>query len=123
MNGITDISYLNLALSLGLLAVPFALFGIFRIKLIKDSGLAILRMIVQLSLVAVYLEWIFEQNNAAINLLWVAVMLGVGIVTTIRRVKLKFKFFIAPLIFSGVLTLVIIDSFFLGFVIRPDYFF
>jgi putative ABC transport system permease protein len=80
-------------------------------------------MIVQLLLVALYLEWIFDLNNAWINLLWVTVMIFVGIFTTIKRVQLRWRTFIFPFFIAGISSVVIIDTFFLGYVIKLDYIF
>ena len=46
-------------------------------------------MVVQLFLVAVYLEWIFDKNNALINSLWVLMMVIALGSTPIAEFKTK----------------------------------
>ena len=80
-------------------------------------------MVVQLSLIAVYLEKLFVLNNAYINSAWVVLMIIVGASTAIKRVGLNWKYFAFPLMLSALTAVLIIDTFFLGYIIKPDYFF
>ncbi len=123
MNSIIDIGLLELLLSFTILALPIAFLLYYRIRIIKSTLLSIFRMVIQLSLVAVYLEWIFEQNNVWINSLWVLIMIMVGIFTTIKRASLNWRPFLLPLFISGLTSVVIIDAFFLGLIIKLDYVF
>jgi len=123
MKEITDINIWDLALALTTLSIPMLIFLYYRIKLVKDLFVSMIRMVLQLMLVAVYLEWIFNRNNAWINSLWVLVMVLVSAGTVVYRVKLSWKMFLVPFMLAGVLTMVFIDAFFIGLVIRPEYFF
>lgn len=118
-----DIGYVDLIFGFMLLVIPFTLFYFYKIPFIKEVTISLLRMAVQLLLVASYLEWIFKINNAWINSLWVLVMISVGVLTTIKRVQLNWRFFILPLFLSGLATVIIIDAFFLGFIMKLDYVF
>jgi putative ABC transport system permease protein len=80
-------------------------------------------MVIQLSLVAFYLEWIFAINNAWINTLWVLLMILVGVYTSINRIGLNWKYFLLPLFIAGITSVVIVDGFFLGYILKLDYFF
>jgi putative ABC transport system permease protein len=123
MNEVTDINIWDLVLALTTLTIPMLIFLYYRIKLVRDLFVSMIRMILQLMLVAVYLEWIFNRNNAWINSLWVLVMVLVSAGTIVYRVKLSWKMFLVPFMLAGVLTMVFIDAFFIGFVVRPEYFF
>jgi putative ABC transport system permease protein len=123
MNETLDINIYSLALGFLLLALPIAGFIYFRVKILKETLISIVRMIIQLSLIAVYLEYIFEWNNAWINSIWVVVMVSVGAFTTIKRVGLNYRTYLLPFFISGLTSILIIDSFFLGLVIRLDYVF
>ncbi|MCW3805917.1 ABC transporter permease [Plebeiibacterium marinum] len=123
MKQITDIDLIDLILGFSIMIIPVLLLLYYKIKLVKSILLAIVRMSLQLSLVAVYLEWIFEQNNAWINSLWVFVMIVVGASASIKRIGLNWRFFILPMFLSSFISVLIIDTFFLGFVIRLDYVF
>ncbi len=123
MNSIIDIKLLDLALGFVIMLIPIFFFFYYRVKIVKDLFISMGRMIIQLMLVALYLEWIFDKNSAWINILWVAVMIFVGIFTTVKRVGLNWRFFVIPFFIAGLSSVLIIDSFFLGFVIKLDYVF
>jgi len=123
MKSIIDIDLLDLAISITTLAIPIVFFLYYRVKMVSDVIISVIRMIIQLMLVALYLEWIFDKNSAWLNILWVLVMILVGIFTTIRRVGLRWKDFVVPFFIAGLTSVVIIDAFFLGYVIRLDYLF
>jgi len=123
VKSIVDIGLLDLALGFLMMLIPIAFFLYYKVKVVSDMLISLVRMVIQLMLVAVYLEWIFDKNNAWINLLWVFVMIIVGIFTTIRRVRLRWKNFIIPFFIAGLSSVIIIDSFFLGLVIKLDYLF
>ena len=123
MNPITNISIWELAIGFITLVIPFLFFLYYRIKLTKDILISTGRMVIQLALVALYLEWIFAINNAWINVLWVMLMISVGVYTSIHRIGLNWKYFIFPLFIAGLTSVVIVDGFFLGFVLKLDYLF
>lgn len=118
-----DIGIFDLAFGFTILIIPLAIFLYYKIDLVKDLFISTLRMVVQLFLVALYLEWIFEMNNAYINSLWVLIMILVSAGTTIQKVKVKWKSFFIPFSVAVIVSLIVIDSFFLGLIIRLDYVF
>ncbi len=122
-NKTIDITYLNLIIALLSFAFPLLLFWYYKIRIIKDMLVAIFRMIVQLSLVAIYLEWIFNHNNLWINIAWVVVMVFVGVFDTLKRVNLPLRYFLLSFTLSSFVTIAVVDTFFLGYVIELDYFF
>ena len=123
MKEIIDISIESLALGFLLMLIPIAGFIYFKVKIIKETVISMIRMLIQLSLIAFYLEYIFEWNNAWVNLIWVCSMIFVGTFTTIKRAGLAYRYFILPFALSGFISILIIDTFFLGFVIQLDYVF
>ncbi|TKG97471.1 ABC transporter permease [Puteibacter caeruleilacunae] len=118
-----DINIWELLLSFGLLVIPLMLFRWYKIGLIKSTVISVVRMGIQLALVAVYLEWVFEKNNALINTLWVVIMLMVGVLTSIKRVSLNWRSFVVPLFIAGFTAVLTVDAFFLGAIIKLDYVF
>ncbi len=118
-----DISYFNLFLGYLLIIIPVVIFYIYRTGLVKDSLISILRMTIQLFLVGLYLEVLFEYNNAWINSAWWIIMIVVASFTIVRRASLKRKFFLIPLLLSLTISLILIDVYFLGLIIRLDYLF
>ncbi|MBI9059905.1 MAG: ABC transporter permease [Labilibaculum sp.] len=123
MKEIIDINIWSLALGFLLMIIPIAGFIYFKVKIIKETVIGVIRMLIQLSLIAFYLEYIFEWNNAYINVAWVAVMIFVGTFTTIKRAGLTYRYFVLPFALSSLVSILIIDTFFLGLVIRLDYVF
>lgn len=123
MNSVIDIGIFELLLSFLILILPVAFLYYYKIRIIKSILISVVRMVLQLSLVAVYLEWVFELNSPWVNTLWVLIMIFVGVFTTIQRAYLNWKSFVFPLFISGLTSIVIIDAFFLGLIIRLDYVF
>jgi putative ABC transport system permease protein len=123
MNDMADIRLIDLLLGFAILTVPLLVFLYYQVRMVSDLFISTARMVAQLFLVALYLEWIFEMNNAWINSLWVLVMVLIGAGTIVHRVRLNWRIFLLPLVLAGLLSMVIIDGFFLGLVIRLDYFF
>ncbi|MDD3858950.1 MAG: ABC transporter permease [Bacteroidales bacterium] len=124
MKGTTqDIELLKLIIGFSVMIIPIAIFMYYRVRLIKDLIISTLRMIVQLVLVAVYLEWIFKLNNAFINSAWVIIMVLISSGTSIKRIKVNAKTFFIPFSLAILVSLIIIDAFFIGLIIRLDYIF
>ncbi len=120
---ITEISNQELLLSLLIMGVPILFFLYYKVPIIKSTLIGVVRMVVQLAFVAVYLEWVFEMNNAWINMGWVLIMILVGVMTTMRKVSLNWRPFIIPLLIAGLSSVIIVDAFFLGLIIKLEYLF
>ena len=82
----------------GLLLVAAPLYAFYRFKtnLIRSSLVSLARMIVQMSLIGIYLQYLFTWNNAWINIAWVAVMVMVAASTAIRRTHLRWQTALLP---------------------------
>lgn len=117
MNGVSDISIYKLALGYIILLIPIFWLYYYKTGLVKDVVIGAIRMTIQLSFVAFYFTYIFTLNNPFLNISWVLIMLIVSIFTTIKRSNLKFKMFILPVFTAIVISLILIDVFFLGFII------
>jgi len=118
MNGAVDISIYKLVLAYGILLLPIFWLYYYKTGLIKDVIIGAIRMAIQLSIVAFYFSYIFTLNNPWINILWVFIMIVVSVFTTIKRSNLKLSLFIFPLFTALSLSLVLIDTFFLGYIIN-----
>ncbi|MEA3450479.1 MAG: ABC transporter permease [Bacteroidota bacterium] len=118
--GATDISYLNLAFGYLLMIIPILILAYYKTGLVKDTIIAFIRMTIQLFLVGFYLKYVFEWDFWWLNLLWALLMVFVATLTIGRRSNMKKSVFIIP-IFTAILTsLVIVDVYFLGFVIKLE---
>jgi len=120
MDGIIDIDYFTLALGYSLLIIPIAALYFYRTGLVKDTMIAVVRMTVQLLLTGAYLEYIFKLDNFLLNTFWVLMMIVIAAYTIVKRGGISFKIFIIPVFISVLLSIVICDAFFLGYIIRLD---
>lgn len=93
MNGIVAIGPWHLAAGYLLLLIPLAILLCQRVPMLKESGVAILRMTVQLLFVGFYLQFVFRVNNPWLSLAWVVVMVGVADASILRGCKLDVRRF------------------------------
>ena len=91
--GASKISYLSLFFYSLLLILPISIFLYLKIRLIRTLLVSFLRMILQLALVALYLEYIFKINNLMVNLIWVAIMIMVANQAILKQSGLRFRIF------------------------------
>lgn len=116
---IIDLTWGQLAIGFGILIIPAVILWKYKTGLLLKMGVAVVRMTLQLIFVGYYLEYLFEYDNPWINLAWIMIMVIVADFATINRSglrrskKLFFSIFIAT--FLGI---VVIDLFFLKFVIQ-----
>ena len=117
MKGAIDIGWWKLLAGYLLLLIPIVFFRIYRTGLVRPTLTAIGRMTVQLLLVGLYLEYIFRWDNPWLNGLWVLVMTVVSSYTVIRRTGLRLRLFLWAVFGATMISIVLIDFYFLGFVI------
>lgn len=120
MNQTLDIHWLNLSLGYFLVLIPVFVLLRYQTGLVRDFLIAVLRMTLQLVFLGFYLEFMFALNNPWINLLWLLIMTAIAAQTISDRASLNFRLFIVPVFLSLFFTVVLIDAFFLGLVIRLD---
>ncbi len=118
MNSVADINWLNLALGYILLIIPLITFWYFQTGLLKDTIVAVIRMTVQLLLVALYLEFIFSLDNTWLNLSWVFIMVIIASYTTIKRSNLNLKIYFIPVLLALAISIILVDAYFFAIVIK-----
>ena len=74
-----------------MLVFPVAIFRHLQLRLTRDLIVSMLRMAVQLGLVAVYLEWVFRLDMLALNVAWVLVMIVVATGSILRQSGLSWR--------------------------------
>lgn len=119
MQDVIDISWWQLLLFSLLLILPVAINQKLRLGLCKEATISITRMVVQLFLVGLYLEYLFTLNSLWINLLWLLVMIVVGASSIVEKSKLPKNLLLAPVIVSLTVTCVPIVLFICFFIIQP----
>lgn len=102
MEPIVHISLWGLAAGYLLMLIPLAILLHLGVPILKQTGLALVRMTVQLLLVGFYLQIVFRWNNPWINLAWLAVMVVVADGSILRGCKLRARRLAAPL-FAAIL--------------------
>jgi len=117
--GARPIDLFSLGIFSLLLLVPVAIFLILRVPRIRSLLISFVRMVVQLTLVALYLETIFRINNPLINLGWILVMVLVACGAITSQSGLRLKRFLTPLAAAYLLSLAsIFGAFFI--VLEPQ---
>ena len=115
-----DISYTSLLFLLLLLIIPIVFFYIYKIKLLKSSLIAVVRMIVQLFLVGIYIQYLFELSNNIVNILWIVVMIVFASFSVIRSAELNLKRFFVPTFLSLLFGVLIVLFYINGVVIKLE---
>lgn len=82
------ISTLGIAIALVMLALPLLVLYRFRAGILMPMLRSVVRMLVQLVLVAMYLFFLFEWDNIYVNLAWMLIMTAVAALTTVSRARL-----------------------------------
>jgi len=91
--GATDLDYWSMAWAISLLIPVIAMGMYFRIGFTKQLLISASRMLIQLSLVALYLEYLFELNNTWLNIAYSLVMAIVAAHSILKSSNVKFKVF------------------------------
>ncbi len=74
-----------------ILIFPVAIFRFLRLRLTTELLISMVRMAVQLGLVALYLEYIFRLDNFAVNATWILVMIVVATGSILRQGGLSWR--------------------------------
>ncbi|UPW18289.1 ABC transporter permease [Agarivorans sp. TSD2052] len=97
-----DISWSALAMFSAVLLIPVLINWHFQLSLGKDIAISLVRMAVQLALLGIYLQFLFDLDSLWVNVLWLALMLVVGASAIIGKAKLPQKALFIPVL-SGLI--------------------
>jgi len=103
VSNIIDIAWWQLALFSLTLCIPIGVSSFYRLGISKEIIISVARMILQLLLVGVYLEYLFKLNSLWVNLLWLLVMITIGASSIISKTHLPKDKLLIP-IMSGLAT-------------------
>lgn len=112
-----DISIIGLLLGLLLMVVPLLIFAKLRIPLVHSTLNGLIRMIVQLYLVGLYLEYLFKMDCWYINIIWGLLMTLVAMGTALQRTKLRPQTLAIPFFAGFLVAGMLIGVYFLRFVL------
>lgn len=113
-----DIRTTGLILGYLLLLIPIFILLIFRIKLMKDLTISLLRLTFQLLLVGLYLQFLFELNARWLNVLWLVIMIFAADISLLAASKLSLRRFIFPIFFSLLIGTLVPLVYMLGVIIK-----
>jgi len=97
MNDIVEIGIWQLAAAYLLLAFPLAIMLWYRIPMIGDTVVGLVRMTLQLIFVGLYLQVIFKLNILWLSAAWLLVMITVADVSIVRSCSLRLSRIALPL--------------------------
>ena len=118
--GPQEISNTSLLFCLALLIIPITLSLLIKMKLVRETLFAVVRMSVQLFLMAFYLNFLFRWGNGFINVLWLFVMILVATFSVVKNSDLNRKIFLLPVFLSFAISVSLAILYFNIFVIRLD---
>ena len=120
MSGYVAIGNLELALGAGLLAINLVLSVALRLGIARTLAIAAVRMVVQLALIGIVLEWIFTARQPLAILAIAMVMTAVAAHAAVRRTQRRFVG-----VYASSFVVILASSFLvtgtaLGAVLRPE---
>lgn len=113
-----DISYFNLFVGFGLLAIPLLILWYYRTGLVRSTLLSALRMTVQLLFIGFYLKYLFAWNNPYINIAWVMGMIVIAGQTSLSRTGLPWRVLLLPVSVAFLVSVMLVSGYFLGIVVQ-----
>ena len=117
---IQDIALWQLAAAYLLLALPLAVILWYKIPILAQTALAVVRMTAQLIFVGLYLQVIFGLNNVWLNLAWLIVMVTVADVSVARSCELRLARIALPLFVALLLGTAVPMLIFTGLILRCE---
>lgn len=116
---IIELGWWQLAIGFLILVIPAFILWRYNTGLNRKLAVATVRMTLQLLFVGYYLEFLFELDNAWINMAWILVMVGVADFATIDRSELNRTWkLVLPIFGATFFGIILIDLFFLELVIQ-----
>ncbi|MBL7077636.1 MAG: ABC transporter permease [Kiritimatiellae bacterium] len=97
MSSTIDISTLGMIAAYALLLIPLAMLLWQGVSIVSRVGIAVVRMTVQLLFVGLYLQFVFNLDNAWLNCAWLLIMILVADVSILRHCRLRVRCFGQPL--------------------------
>ena len=117
--GAINMTLWDMAAVYGLMLLPLGVMAWLGLGMIRDTLVAMARMTVQLALVGLYLQVVFDLNSVWLNLGWILAMILVANATTLKRAGLvRRRFFMATFVGIAGVTAAVVGFFMI--VLRPD---
>jgi putative ABC transport system permease protein len=114
-----DIGLWSLLLAFLLLSFPLFIFWQLKLPLLKTMAVSFLRMVVQLAVIGLVLQFIFQQVNLWLTLGWMLVMVVNAVWTILSRLKLDKRLLLPILLVSLGITTLIVMPFVVILIVKP----
>lgn len=118
-----DLSVLSTLSMFALLLVPVGIFIYLELGLTKETLISAARMAIQLTLVGLYLKYIFQLNSLVVNLLWVVLMMIAANMSILGKSGLKRRAFFWRSLAGVAISTLVVSSWFILVAIRPEPFY
>lgn len=115
-----DLTYTALGVGMLLMLVPFYFLWKFRTGLLWAALMGTVRMTIQLLLIGFYLRFLFQWDNAWVNVLWMAAMAVIAAYTAVSRTNLRYGVLFMPVFVGFLVTALLVSLYFLCFVVCAD---
>ncbi len=115
-----DINWIGLGLSALLLIIPIVISRLKKLNLVTTLLKAFARMVIQLAMIGLVLEYLFKWNHPASTLGWMLVMIGAAVYTIISRLEINWRFLLPVIVFPLLASTLIVMPFVIYVVVRPD---
>jgi putative ABC transport system permease protein len=120
MNDVVNIGVWHLAAAYLLLAFPFAIMLWYRVPMIGETVVSLVRMTLQLIFVGLYLQVVFKLNNLWLSGAWLLIMITVADVSIVRSCSLKLTRIALPLFGALLAGTAIPLLLFVGLILQRD---
>jgi len=118
-----EISNTGLLFAFLLLIIPLLIDYKFKLKMTRPTLWSIGRMTIQLALVGIFLEYIFNLNSFWLNFLWLMLMVITAVFSAVNSSKIKFKVIFWPVFVAFFFPTLVILLYFNACIIQLDYLF
>ena len=119
MQATIDISWIDLSLFMLLTMIPLTIGRYFQLAITKEVIIAVTRMVLQLLLVGLYLQFLFNLNSIWLNLIWLSTMIIIGASAVLSGAKLPPKTLFAPMVVSLGVALLPVLAILLLWLLKP----
>ena len=115
-----EISFGRMALLYLFVLIPVTIMWKLGVPVVRRLVISAGRMSLQLILIGLYLKYLFEWNNAALNFCWLAIMTLVAAGHILNSAHLRRRELFAPVFGAISLSVLMVLTPFIGLIIRPQ---
>ena len=117
-----DMNITVLGIALGLLPTLLALYVLYAIgaKSFRPMAVGAVRMLVQLSLVALYLFWLYKADSVWLSVGWLPAMVLLSVTLTLPRARLRPRLMLLPVAASLLVSTLMVGFYLLLAVLQVD---